>query len=190
MGIPYDGTQPNANTRPAVSQPTMQSNFASIKTLIDIDHVDFGNAKYGMHDQVTFAANNVPAVPTSPPVLFTNGSPGALYFYSGSAAQSANQYYTNVNFGVPTACVQSSALLLGGFIIKFGVITFNNAVSTGTTFNAPFPTAGLNIQLSLMNSNGTPPTVTPRIFTFNASGFTFGANTTGASSLYWTAIGN
>src|SRR5450631_2187971 len=105
MGITYDPTKPAANDRPTNDQLPMQTNFASIKTLIDVDHVDFSNAQYGQHKQITFAtiAPPNPPIPTvSPPQLFTNTQDGAgnnlpgslaeLFFYSGTVAQSKDQY--------------------------------------------------------------------------------------------------
>jgi len=49
MGISYDPTKPAANDKPTNDQAPMQTNFASIQTLIDVDHVDFANGNYGMH---------------------------------------------------------------------------------------------------------------------------------------------
>jgi hypothetical protein len=134
MGIAYDPTKPAANDKPANDQPVMQTNFASIKTLIDVDHVDFSNAYYGQHNQITFAADNVPSVPTNNDaagnaqgVLFTNTTSGSnkvnqLFYYAGTATQSSSQYTIGGN---------GSVMVMGGVIIKWATVTVSG---TGGTF--------------------------------------------------------
>src|SRR5271156_6702184 len=100
MGIGYNLNIPAANHAPATDQPNMETNNNNIATYVAVDHVPFNTGGSGQHEQVTFNANNIPSVPTSPPVLFTNVQDGAgnnlpnsipeLFYYSGSAAQGKN----------------------------------------------------------------------------------------------------
>lgn len=188
MTFSYNGAIPSPPNDPAADVGTMQTNAASIQSIIKVDHVDFNTAGGGQHKQVTFNANNVPAGPPpfTPPVLFTNGTPSQLFFYTGTAAQSSNQYYTNQN---THGTVQSSVLLLGGIILKWGVLSFSGSQNPSDSFNTAFPNNCINIQISILNNNATVP-ATWRLTSFNSAGFVTNVQATGNSSLYWFAIGN
>ena len=75
MPAPFDyvPSEPASSTAPSQSQPVMQVNAASISDLIAIDHVGFNNAAGGLHQQVTFNANNTPgSAPTgNSSIVFT-----------------------------------------------------------------------------------------------------------------------
>ena len=132
MGITYDPTKPAANDKPSNDQGPMQTNFSSIKTLIDVDHVDFGNGNYGMHQWVQFptpfAVGNGGTVPV--PRMFTNivdsagnalpGSLAQFFLYNGgTASQSGNQ--NNVT------STNGSVMLPMGIILKWGNASFSDA---------------------------------------------------------------
>jgi hypothetical protein len=174
----YSTTIPAANNDPADDQPQMQTNFASISGLINVDHVGFNVIGGGEHEQVTFNANNVPAVPTSPPILFTNtvGAVPQLFFYSGSATTSSSQYVVAAN---------GSTFLLGGIILKWGTLA---AVANGATVTFPvpfpnacfgaFPTINIGSTVSPVGTNG-----------FTATGFTFRTAAAGSVPITYLAIG-
>jgi hypothetical protein len=112
----YNSVVPASNNDPSTDQPDMLTNAQSISSIIAQDHVGFNTDGSGWHNQVTFASNNIPASPTSPPVLFTNNVAGLaqLFFYSGNATQSSSQYIATSN---------GSTFLLGGIILKWGQVT-------------------------------------------------------------------
>lgn len=160
MGIPYNNTIPATNNKPSNDQAPMQQNFASIQTLIDVDHKDFQVAEYGTHKQVTMLTNNVPPLILGAfqPTIFTNPGPSGtnqMFFYSGTPAQSSTQYVAGTN---------GSTVLMGGIIMKW----FKAATTAlNTTFNfsgggglgiADFPTAVYIAQVSVM-SNAVAPVV-------------------------------
>lgn len=204
MGIPYDPTKPAANDKPANDQAPMQQNFASIKTLIDVDHVDFSNGGYGKHQQVTFNVNNVPTPPVSPPVLFTNTVAGLpqLFYYSGSAAKSSTQYYIS-SAGTGIGQVESSTFLLGGLVIKTGVVQITNTtggpggIPKPVNFVVAFPNACLTVTAQPINS-GIPSVANDYVYVSGVgSAATFNATATQRVTLqgntvtfYYTAIGN
>lgn len=131
----YSPTIPNPPDDPADDVSQMQTNSASIFGLIAIDHVGFNLTNGGQHQQVTFNSNNVPAVPTIPPVLFTQLVNGLAqpFFYSGTASQGQNQYVNSSSSG--------STFLLGGMILKWGVVTVSapfNVNGITVTFASPF----------------------------------------------------
>lgn len=133
MTYPINTNIPAANNYPGDDQPIMQQNFANINGYVQVDHTNPAAVGAGEHKQVTFFSNNTPAVPTSPPVLFTslqdgagNALPGALpqlFFYSGSATAGKNNYVSNVN---------GSTMGMNGIIMKWGQYFI-----PGTGFNQP-----------------------------------------------------
>ena len=192
MTIPYSSQIPNPANDPADDVETMQSNAGAISTIIAVDHVGFNVSGGGQHNTVTFNANNVPTLPATPPVLFTNGQDGAgnnlpgtlaqLFFYSGNATQSKNQYNVTGSNG--------SVLLPMGIILKWGSDSFSGSAGITVNFTNAFPNNCFNVQISLLNSGSTTPTPLSRLSTISASGFTGSVIATGSSTLYWVAIGN
>lgn len=187
MGIPYDPTKPAMNDKPTNDQPTMQSNFSSIKTLIDIDHVDFSSASYGQHLQVTFGSNNIPGIfPTSPPILFTNNDAGSvpqLFYYAGQSGTSATQYYTS-----------GSTMALGGIILKWGTATVSGG-PTAVDFSSAFPNACQAVVATAVNS-GTNANNYVYVSNFTTMGFNAtgvlrtATNQATSTPFYYIAIGN
>ena len=192
MGIPYTPSIPATNDDPADDQPLMQQNFASINTLINVDHVGFSNANYGEHNQITFAATNPPTIPTSPPVLFTNiqdgngnnlpGTPALaeLFFYSGTSSKGSTQYASVSN---------GSVLLFGGIVIKWGQGANNQTTGTQTTtFVNAFPNACFAVIITSTNSLFTGSFSATSI---TASNFiAFRSSSAGATGFNYIAIGN
>ena len=139
---------PAANNAPALDQPQMLINNQSTAGYVAVDHVGFGQTGNGQHKQVTFNANNVPAVPTSPPVLFTNTVAGfpQLFFYSGDSSRTSDQY----NIASPGSC-----LLFGGLILKWGSASFSLlSTSLVITFAKPFPNACFFCSATPVTSTG------------------------------------
>src|ERR1700729_2313552 len=133
MTIAYNLGIPNAPDNPSIDQPNMKTNNDNIATYVAVDHVGFNTAGSGQHNQITFHANNVPAVPTAPPVLFTNNdafSLPQLFYYSGDAAHSSSQYVASPN---------GSTFLLGGIIIKWGMGALTGLPGPSVTFPVAFP---------------------------------------------------
>ncbi len=199
MGIPYDPLKPATNNRPTNDQPIMQSNFASLKTLIDVDHTDFSSPYYGEHDQVTFSSNNVPGLPTpldasgnNQGVLFTQAPIAGvkinqLFYYAGNATETTDVY--------DNSGANGSTMLLGGIIMKWG--SFASAAGGGlqpaVAFTKKFPNACFNVQLTFQSAAAGFPglklTATPTV-----SGFTVDKQNVSplspAGTIYWVAIGN
>jgi hypothetical protein len=179
---------PNPPDAPADDVASMQTNSASIAGLIGVDHVGFGVSGNGQHKQVTFNGNNVPGVfPVSPPVLFTQNDASnlpQLFFYSGSAVRSSNQY---------TAAGSGSVLLLGGIIIKWGTWSLApNVLSASVTFANAFPN---NVFALTFGSNVTGPVATnlPVYSNLTPTGFTGQRqinNNSGTYQYFYIAIGN
>jgi len=194
MVFNYDPTIPNPPNDPADDVSIMQTNSSSISGLIAVDHVGFNVAAGGTHKQVTFSSNNIPsATPTFPtaftalPTLYA-GTPNKaqLFFYPpvSSAAGSKDQYKLTGT---------GSVLLLGGIILKWGLVTIGNGNQTeATTFVTDFPNNCFNVQLTpTSNPAGLTSGNYPGVATQSVSGFTASRNGTGTALTYfYTAIGN
>jgi len=188
MGISYYPTKPAANDKPTNDQAPMQTNFASIQTLIDVDHVDFANANYGMHNWVQFPSTYTAGTTVAIPRIFTNTVDGAGNTLPGSLAQ-----FFAYNAGTAGQCSsnyvskqQGSVLLFGGIILKWGTVA---AASNGTTysvFTPQFPNACFNVQVTI-NIASTLQNI--GINGFSQTGFTF-RTSGGAVPITYFAIGN
>lgn len=187
MGISYDPTKPAANDKPANDQAPMQTNFASIKTLIDVDHVDFSNGSYGMHQWVQLPVPYAAGATVSVPRLFTNTVDGAGNTLPGSLAQ-----FFAYNAGTAGQCssnyvstAQGSVLLFGGIILKWGT---NAAAANTTTYTFPvaFPNNCFGVQITI-NIASTLQAV--GINGFTKTGYTF-RTAGGAVPITYFAIGN
>lgn len=189
MSTAYDPSIPNPADAPASDVGTMQSNSGGIGNWCgQYDHFGLNNvANTGLHRQVTLPNANTPAGPPFTPVIFTFNdafSVPQLRFYTGTAAQSANQYVAS-SFG--------SVLLLGGIILKWGAKFPNNATGSSIDINfssagvASFPNNCFMAMATSLNSSRTWNTVS--VSTTDA---VFGASSAlgAGDNFYWFAIGN
>lgn len=170
---------PAANNNPSNDQPLMQTSNQSVNDLISEDHVTFNVSNGGLHKQIRFNANNVPADAPTFPTLFTNTSGGSsqLFFYTGTASQGKNQY-------VPTNST-GSCLLLGGTILKWGSFTQSSS-TTSVSYGVAFPNATLSVVLTANNqqARNTPG----QVQNFSTGGFDCVAGST-TGVYYYIAIG-
>jgi|ERR1700755_2821456 len=184
--FPFSTTIPAANNDPADDQPLMLINNSSTSGLVAVDHVGFNVTAGGFHKQITFASNNVPSPPASPPVLFTNdvNALPELFFYSGDAAHSSTQY---------VAAGNGSSLQLGGVVLKWGTASFSGTNSTlVVNFVSAFPNncffVGPIPESALAAGAGTGFAIS----SVTTSGFTITRQTSVVSGLTirYSAIGN
>lgn len=103
MGIAYDPTIPSTGGRPSAQYTDIQTNFNSIQTLIDIDHVDFNDADYGKHSQVTIPAVTAPVAQTNPQSV--------LYTQNGVAVSISDLAFRNQTGTFPITFIRAFALL-------------------------------------------------------------------------------
>lgn len=146
---------PDGPNNPSEDQPRMKVNTNSTDDLIAVDHTSFNVNNGGQHKSIHFNidASYVPVPPVSPPELFIKtmspnagiGSLPELFYYSGSAAQSSNQYYN-------TSVASYSTFLFGGMILKGGTFTGTSPGSTVVTYAAAFPNATLGVFLTAVTS--------------------------------------
>lgn len=190
----FDATIPATNNDPSEDQPYMLNNNVSNQAIWDVDHIGFNQSGSGEHKSIQFhqpipASSYVPvAFPVNPPQMFTNtvGSLPQLFYYSGSQSQSENQYTVGTN---------ASTFLLGGLIVKTGMVTMTG-VTTAFTYAAlspalePFINDTISVLLSPANAQGALVGVTqPYVSSKNAAGFTVTSNLLAGSILYFFAVG-
>lgn len=131
---------PAANNNPSADQPIMQTNNASTKSILAVDHLTFDSAgsggagaSAGQHLKVTYNSKTTPA-PGAPvdPISISNTASAqdalAVPTAIGSASSVAQEFFTNQNGKFATSAIKA-----------FGVFT-------GTAGLAPFsPTMSLNV---------------------------------------------
>lgn len=173
---------PNANDDPADDQPQMNTNFSSISSLISVDHVGFNVTGGGQHEKVTFNANNVPSVPTSPPVLFTDTVNGIsqLFFYSGDAAHSSSQYVYASN---------GSTLLLGGIILKWGTYA-TGGDNANISFVSAFPNNCYQVLITPISATAVTSTIFVTQGSITTSKFQTSKSGTSNFPIMYFAIGD
>ena len=146
MTFSYNYGIPDAPNDPADDQPKMKTNFQSIGDLLAVDHVSFNESNGGIHEQVTFVQNNIPVgFPNTLGKLFTNvgvGGVQGLIYYSGTQAQSADQYVAGSSGGT---------FVFAGFIIKWFQVNVSGSGGSTTYASkglANFPNNAYNAQLT------------------------------------------
>jgi hypothetical protein len=182
----YNPAIPRSIDNLSVSQGQMLNNFGELNTQFGADHNGFevgGMNGTGLHDQVTFGTNNVPTLPATPPVLFTNttaatGSLAQLFYYSGDAAHSSTQNVTAAN---------GSVTLLGGIIMKWGTFTVVNSggFETSVTMVGTFP----NTVYSLVLTPQTVSTGWSAAFTGTSTFLAKIPITSATTTFYYIALG-
>lgn len=102
----YNENIPQPSDRLSQSQADLLANFQAIKTLVDINHVDFADAvNQGKHKVVTFPVQ-------SPVPTFAGGETGLYNFLSPATAK--NETYVHTQTGATTREVPMTASILSG----------------------------------------------------------------------------
>lgn len=179
MAIDYFLNIPAPANAPRQDVSLMQTNTNSINTLVAVDHYTFSDSSYGTHKQISFGANNSPGVSPVLPTLFTNNdsfsSPQLFYYNSTNST-----YYTN---GASGSCV-----LMGGMILKWGVIGITGS-SQSVTFSVPFPHNLYGVTVSALTSTPSNNGLVS-VENLSVNGFTAYRVNSGALTVYYFAIGN
>lgn len=185
----FDNTVPAATHNPSSDQPIMLSNNASTQGWAAQDHYGYNttgptNNFGGLHQQVSFPANNTPSGFTLP-TLFTGNDTAnhpQLFYYATSAAASQNQYLAGAN--------QGSVLLMGGIILKWGANTAND--NTTISFTTAFPNNCYQVFTTVFRNVTSTTSVIAYVGSISPSSWLLRTNL-GAGPLLdvrWLAIGN
>lgn len=127
----FDDSIPAASHTPSQDQPSMQTNNASTKSIIGVDHVTFGAANGGTHLQCSFASNQSPSLGSNLAVLYPGSKPAGYNNTSGS--NSTNTYLINASGTFPTSMIKAG----GTFTLTntSGPITFNSSFNCDSISN-------------------------------------------------------
>lgn len=141
MALPYNPTSPEETEKLKDSQPKILENFGSIKTLIEQNHVAFGEELQGVHKYVIMPNAAVPSAPSANATdlnLFARTNTGAnfpqlwLQYPNADVVQ-----LTGNNTGSTGTSGTGWCKFPSGVIMKWGTATMSNqpvvAYPTGPT---------------------------------------------------------
>lgn len=123
----FDETIPAAANNPSVDQASMQTNFASTKSLLNVDHISFSVNDGGEHKQVTFNNKNAAGVQTDPK--------STVYTASGTASTKADLRFRNENGIFPLSYLRAYGRIdgTGGYVGQvFNISSVAHVAGTGT----------------------------------------------------------
>jgi len=125
----YNPNIPQPTDSPSVSQNQILLNWGAIKTLIDVDHVDFAASGAGKHNKITFPVQ-------SPAPTFTGGDLGLYSFLSPVTA--VNELYLStvaakqvamsasiLSTNAAPSGVAGWSYLPSGILLKWGIAAAN-----------------------------------------------------------------
>lgn len=195
----YNPNTPLATNPINQTQAPIQTNFASIMSLIDINHVDFSDPiDYGKHNVVDLVTQGAdPGTTANEMALYTKmvaGSPELfLQEANNGAVISLSTSVTASAAGVTTYTFS----LINGYVVKIGFTSGSllaGDVSTSVPFPVAFPTACLTVVCSqfLANSTTSPNNIL-HITGFTKNNFVvFNRQGTGgfATDVTFIAVGN
>lgn len=150
----YNQNIPGANDLLSQSQSEIQENFSQIKTVIDINHITFGDANQGKHLYLQLPEH---AAPT------TAVNEGGLYANVGTTSTVTELFFRRENNGelIPmteraTGGAPGWTYLPSGIMLQWGSANLIGADAAGTTvaFVRSFPAACLNVQLTIVTTVG------------------------------------
>jgi len=158
----------------------IQSNFGTINTAWNVNHVEYGVTGQGKHKLVTMPVNASPT-PTLPAEMslytqLVSGIP-QMFLQPQTGGTPINFTGATVNTGNDTATLPS------GIILKWGLATTVGTTAT-VTFTVPFPHHRLAIFTSSLDLG-----VQFSVFSWTLSSATIYSSTAN-KSFYWFAIGN
>jgi len=193
--LSYYSNIPNVSNNPANDVPLMQTNSASLQTLIDVDHVDFSNNNYGKHSQVTMPVQAaIPSgrigltgtVYTKTVATYTANNESTLFYTPDT---SGNEYQLTRTIAAKGASFGTNpgwTFLPGGLLFQFGNITLGVSSNTAVVFPVAFVSSVYSVVNTLLNGTNYGYSVN----SVTLSGFNFNVSPVFPSGTgYWYAIG-
>lgn len=196
----YQANIPQATDQLSKSQGDLLGNFQAIKTLIDVNHVDFSSGDEGKHFVVT-----LPNQSTSPPTGYTflAGEVGLYNFInpSGTGGTGANEIYLHTSQSgaaviaeVPlTASNQASVgwcYLPSGLILKWGVASVSSSATVAINGPGLGPNFTNTFQAFLTVKTANNQSTTVRYSPIVLPNLVININTSIATPISYFVIGN
>ena len=201
--VPYNTNIPFASNSPSQDQPRMQENTNSLKSLIEIDHVGFGQTFGGYHNVIHQGPQVAdPASIAGIGQTYTKTVSGDQQLFFESGAGIISQLTSAIT---PVSSVVGTSYLPGGIIINWGrqVGTGGGSFASGSangsaTYATAFPTAVFVVLCvpfynSGLSTPGSSGSVNPDIATFSTlSSFNWKFNSSSGDyrGFSYIAIGN
>lgn len=161
----YDPTKPIVTDSPAYDVAQIQTNFASLKTLIDVNHVTFDIAGSGKHNFVQFPplTGTIPKTETDEYALF--GTAAGLYVRKpGTPAGVVGTNDTNITnaFGSSTLAADGYCYLPCGAKMAWGSVSAIHNATTTFTYSTisgfpGFTSTPFSVQLTGEGTTGDSP---------------------------------
>jgi hypothetical protein len=168
---------PNATDQPSQSQSQIRTNFQSIQSLVDVNHVDFADGvNFGKHNFVSLVQQTSdPTTSATEIALYSKLLSGVLTLFLRPASNGTPITPMNpgvVTIGSPTISPSGGSynvfttVFPGGLVLKWGTIHGSTPLTFSTwntvNFGTPFPTSAISVLVSTY-SDATPPAVPPQI---------------------------
>lgn len=143
----YNAAIPQSTDLISNSQPQILANFSQLNTQYLADHDGFntgsGNGS-GMHDQVTFLANQ------AAPSLTRNGVAGVSGLYANTDGSNSQLFFQNAAGSLQVTGKSQSAqtgytMLPGGFLLQWGI---SGNINSQTAFPLSFPAAFYSVTIT------------------------------------------
>jgi hypothetical protein len=184
MTFTFNPNIPNAPNDPGDDQPIMQSNNASINSIIPVNHVGFNTPNGGYHTLLNFNANvSTPGIALGVATFYPFFSGGVTKPYWQNAAQN----YELVG-GILTQLANPGYFRLSnGLMFQWGTAT---VTSGNGSYNFPtgFPTNCFTVvQTPIRNSSNVDIVY---VVNFNQTGVNYRNTSSGITQVTFIAIGN
>lgn len=196
---------PAANDDPSVSQGQIQTNFSTLNSAINLNHVDLGTGvnQAGKHKFVEMPNQAaVPATLATEGTIYTKAVSGVSQeFYTPDAT--ANEYQmtrtittkftllgTNTNYQVgPPSLFGGWSFLPGGMLFQYGFLA-NPVNGNVITFPVQFTNVPYSVTVSAVRSNTQDKTISISNGTVGTSSFALILSSSSTpDGVYWMAIG-
>lgn len=172
----YNSNIPQPTDQPSVSQNQLLLNFGAIKSLIDVDHVDFDAVGAGWHNKITFPVQDpAPVIAPTNLALYSFLSPttdvNELYFVNQEGAQIQASASILSTDPTPADDTTGWTYLPSGILLKWG-----NSVATGSDV-INFPVAATipifnGVQSVLITTTGNGTDTFAQLVSFNSVSMT------------------
>lgn len=191
----YQNNIPAANDELSVSQGDILTNFASIQSIIEVNHNTFADTDAGKHKWITF-----PTQAAIPPAgsafsateigLFNAVSNGQQELFVNKTSSvgpvTSNVPFTRSTFSTnptPLALSNGYTYLPSGLILQWG--QYSQAAGSTVAFSIPFP----NVCIQVITGNYATAVVNVGASAFNQNNFTLTTSTGAAGSGTYIALG-
>lgn len=198
----YNRDIPNGPNNPSADQPLMKTNFNTIDTVFQVDHLAFTSTNFGFHKKSTYPAgiyslgSPPPSSPDQAVIFSSNTTPGTVLAYTRDGSGQSVALTTAKVLG-PLASANGYSWFPGEVLFQWGVVTGPGSDTGSVTFPVAFPNNVYNVTFGMKLAGATSAHNVWISFTggtpnLTKTGFSWKSDTspTGDAGFFWQAIGN